>query len=307
MTDILSFRGDVNSQHVLDFLFCIEDIIDAANELKSAGETNAVLRAISSARRMSVPLRKLLLDGNGHLFKSCFMDPGLHPLKKPTPGKQPITFVQKFKRPEMTLGWADGSKETIEVPEYEQKTTIHPLYGVHHSRDQEFVIEMPFDYDSNPLKFRAWMNTKVLEVDGMLFSAKDLLREVVNNEGAHIGEGIKFALPDTSTLSMDSQKNKRYKAVNAVKFGGLSYAQLFCLWTGIYLAHRSKALISDLPFDYSTNTATVDICKKIDQSPKELSGRGKVENQTYHALIIGSDNKLRSESIGDYSAFVKIP
>ena len=302
-----SFREDVNPRHVVDFLLCIADISDAANELKSTDESNAGMRAISCARRMSVPLRKLLLDGNGHLFKSCFTDPSLHPLKPPTPSKRPITFIQKFERPAMTLGWADGSKETIEIPEYEQRTTIHPLYGISHSSDQEFVVEMPFDYVANPLKFKAWTNMHVLEVDGMMFTAKDLIREIVNNEGAHIGDGIKFTLPNASAVSIDNQKNQRYKVVNAVKFGALSYAQLFCIWTGIYIAHRSKALVNDLPFDYGNNAAIADICKKIEQSPRELSGICKVENQTYHGLLIGSDKKLRSESIGDYSTLVRIP
>ena len=79
----------------------------------------------------------------------------------------------------MVLGWADGKKATIEVPEYEQRTTIHPLYGMRHDGDQAFVIEMPFDRDAHPIKFKAWMNTKVPQVDDMMFTATDLLREAV--------------------------------------------------------------------------------------------------------------------------------
>lgn len=306
MTDAWTFREGVNKEHVFDLLQCVVEIVDALNELKDVDEDSAGLQAILSARRTSIQLRKLLMDGNGHLFKSCFADPNFHTLKRPSPHNKPITFVQKFKDPPMTLGFADGKETTIEVPEYEQKTTIHPLYGIRHDGDQAFVIEMPFNRDAHPIKFKVWMNTKVLQIDDMMFTAKDLLREVVNNEGAHIGDGKKFAVPDASGLTVDNVKNQRYKAVNAVKFGGISYAQTFALYTGLYIASRSKTLISDLPLDKESKIVA-NICRKIDGGPTKLNGRGKMENQTYHMRVLGSDLKLRSGSIGDYSTLMKIP
>lgn len=305
-TDRWTFRESVNTQHVFDFLLCVVDIIDAVNDLKDTDQGNAGLKSILSARRISIPLRKLLLDGNGYLFKSCFTDPNFHPLKRPSPNERPITFVQKFKDLPMVIKFADGKETTIEVPEYEQRTTIHPLYGMRHAGDRDFLIEMPFDYAARPIKFKAWMNMKILQIDDMMFTAKDLLREIVNNEGAHIGDRVKFTFPDTSSLTMDNQKNKRYKAVHAVKFGGLSYAQNFTLCTGLYIAHRSKTLIDTLPLD-KNGKAVANICKKIEGGPRELHGRGAMENQTYHGLVLDSDRKLRSESIGDYSILLQIP
>lgn len=306
MTAAWTFRESIDTEHAFNFLQCIVDIIDALNELKDADEDIAGLLAISSARRISIQLRKLLLDGNGHLFKSCFIDPHFHPFKRPSPHDKPVTFVQKFKSFTMELGWADGKKATIEVPEYEQRTTIHPLYGMRHDGDQAFVIEIPFDRDAHPIKFKAWMNTKVLQVDDMMFTTKDLLREVVNNEGAHIGDGKKLAMPDASDLAMDNAKNKRYKAVNAVKFGGMSYAQSFTLYTGLYIASRSRTLVNDLPLDKESKIVA-NICRKIDGGPTKLNGRGQMENQTYHGLVLGSDLRLRRGSIGGYSTLMKIP
>ena len=306
MTDAWTFREGVNTEHVFDFLQCVVDIVDALNELKDADKDIAGLQVISSARRISIQLRKLLLDGNGRLFKNCFADPNFHPLKRPSPHDKPITFVQKFKRPPMVLGFADGRETTIEVPEYEQRTTIHPLYGMRHDGDQAFVIEMPFDRDAHPIKFKAWMNTKVLQVDDMMFTAKDLLREVVNNEGAHIGDGKKLAMPDASGRTIDNVDSKRYKAVSAVKFGGMSYAQNFVLYTGFYVASRSKTLINGLPLDKESKVVA-NICRKIDGCPTKLYGRGQMENQTYHTMALDSDRRLRRESIGDYSTLMKIP
>ena len=306
MTNSWAFRQSVNPERVLDFLLCVVDIIDALNELKDADQDNGRLKAISSARRISIPLRKLLLDGNGYLFKSCFADPNLHPLKPPSPNARPITFVQKFNRPTMELGFADGKQTTIQIPEYEQRTTIHPLHGIRHESDQTFIFEMPFDTDARPLKFKAWMNAKVLQVDDIKFAAKELLREVVNNEGAHISDAKKLAMPDASSLTFDNMENRRYKAVNAVKFGGLSYAQNFVICTGLYLASRSKTLMGHLPLDES-NKAVADICRKIDGSPTSISGQGEMENQTYHGVVLGTDLNVRPESLGGYSTLLKIP
>lgn len=181
----------------------------------------------------------------------------------------------------MMLCFADGRETTIEVPEYEQRTTIHPLYGMRHDSALSFAMEMPFDYEAHPIQFKAWMNTKVLQVDDLVFTAKDLLREVANNEGAHIGDNKKLAMPNASGMTMDNVKNKRYKAVTAVRFGGLSYAQYFVICTGIYFANRSRKLINDLPFDKESKIAA-SICRKIDGCPTELRGRGAIENRTYH-------------------------
>ncbi len=308
MVDVWTFREGVNSEHVFHFLRCVDEIIDAASDLKDIDKDIAGMKLISSTWRISVQLRKLLLDGNGHLFKNCLVDPNFHPLKRPSPHDQPITFLQKYNRCAWKFGFADGKKAIIEIPEYEQRTTIHPLYGMRHNGDQVFVFGMPFNRDAHPIKFKAWMNTKVLQVDEIVFTAKDLLREVVNREGAHIEieDGKRLAMPDASSLTLDNVTKERYKAVNAVKFGAVSYAQYFVFCTGVYIAGRSKTLISGIPLD-KENRIVANICRKIHGAPMEFAGLGSMENQTYHGFVLGSDNRLRQESIGDYSILMKIP
>lgn len=305
MTESWAFRKSANTEQVFAFLLCVVDMIDALNELRSANSDTAGYQTILSVRRISVQLRKLLLDGNGRLFKKCLLDPTLHPLKLPS-NNEATTFVQEFKSNSMTFVFADGGEASIEVPEYEQRTTIHPLYGIRHYKDQEFVMEMPFNRDIEPITLKAWMNTKVLQVDDFVFTAKDLLREIVNKEGAHLEDGKKLSMPDGSSLSMDNAKSKRYKSVNAIKFGGTSYAHYFTLCTGLYIASLSKTLIDDLPLDKGERVVA-SICDKISDSPNGFTGRGQMENQTYHAIMLDSDRKLRRDSIGDYSTLLKIP
>ena len=306
MTTPWIFRDSVNTERVFDLLLCVVEIIDTLNDLKDATDTTGGLTALSSARRISISIRKLLLDGNGCLLKSCFSDPNLHPLKAPSPSDRPITFVQKFNRPTMELGFADGKKTIVEIPEYEQRTIIHPLYGLSHQSGQTFIFDMPFELQAPPLKFKSWMNTKVLQIDDLKFSAQDLLRAVANNEGAHLGENKRLAMPDGSSLNFDNLKNTHYRAVNAVKFGGLSYAHNFVICTGLYIANRSRTVIDHLPFP-ETNEAIGSICEKIRNSPTTICGRGQMENQTYHGIVLGNDLKVRPESLGGYSTLMKIP
>ena len=301
-----TFRERVSSERVLDFLLCVVDIIDALNELKDADQDNGRLKAASSARRISISLRKVLLDGNGYLFKSCFADPNLHPLKPPSSNARRVSFVEKINSPPMKLEFEDGKRSTIQIPEYEQRTTILQLYGMRHESGQTFTFEMPFDTEAKPLKFKAWMNAKVLQIDDIKFTAKELLREVANNEGAHINDGKKIAMPDGSSLTFDNLENSRYKAVNAVKFGGLSYAQNFVIFTGLYIASRSRTLVGRLPLD-ENNKAVAVLCEKIDGSPTSISGRGEMENRTYHSVVLGTDRNVRPDSLGGYSTLLKIP
>ena len=69
MTDAWTFREGVNKEHVFDLLQCVVEIVDALNELKDVDEDSAGLQAILSARRTSIQLRKLLLDGNRSLIQ----------------------------------------------------------------------------------------------------------------------------------------------------------------------------------------------------------------------------------------------
>ena len=102
----------------------------------------------------------------------------------------------------------------------------------------------------------------------------------------------KLAMPDASTLTFDNTKNQRYKALNAVKFGGLSYAQNFVICTGLYISNRSKTIIDHLPFS-ETNEAILIMCKKICDSPTKISSRGQMENQTYHGVVLDHDLQVR--------------
>ena len=155
------------------------------------------------------------------------------------------------------------------------------------------------------------MNSKVLEVDGeMVFTAREILREIVNNEGAHIGDGTKCSLPDGSEQWMSNQENRRYRAVSAVKFGGLSYARIFCLYTGFYLVLRFKLMLDKLPFSREENHSMHGLVERIRNTPtKKLEGNASIVNTTHHGVVLGRDRKLRTDIdfAKGYTTVLKIP
>ena len=119
-----NFRERVSRRDILNLLHCISDVADALGDVKEKGaEQDVGLALLSAVRRIAMPIRKILLDGNGHLIKACFTHPSLHPFMAPDERAKPITFVQKFDAAPMEFGWADGSRSAVEVPAYEQRTT----------------------------------------------------------------------------------------------------------------------------------------------------------------------------------------
>ena len=245
-------RPNVNQQALYNLLECVMEI---AQSLKSLAvtwlpgtEAEVYVTAplmVSCARRISTSIRKIPLDGNGSLLKRCVIEPDFHPLRSPNDSTS-INFVRHFEEQRFTLGWADGVSKEITVPSFSHTTTIHPLYGVSHITGTKFGIYNPFDQDVEPVKFQKWLSTRVIEIDRYQFKAEQLLREISNKEGSHIEQNHSLIVPDD--LNIDRDKDTLHRLANGVRFGSLTYLQIFSLFTGLYIVNRTKDLLKELPF-----------------------------------------------------------
>ena len=122
--------------------------------------------------------------------------PDLHPVKSPK-AIPPVNFRRHFEEEHFVLGFENGTAQEITTPSFNHITTVHPLYGIDHVSGTKFSIYNPFDHDAQPVRFSKWMNTKVLEVNELHLTAERILREMVNNEGAHIGNSLPtFLIPE---------------------------------------------------------------------------------------------------------------
>ena len=299
-------RDDASSDRVVDLLGCIADIMDAFDTVRGETTPRHAMSLVLVARRVSVALRKILLDGNGSLLKSCLAEPRLHPLKAPAGDARSVEFVQKHRSVTVTALFEEEGKETTFVaPDSEHRTVVDPLHGIRHDEEGIFAIESPFDLTAYPIKFKSWMSRRVVQVDDAVFTSRDLLRLIANKEGAHLSSGVRTVLPDRSSLTMKS-KDSRYEAVNAIKFAGLSYAQIFCMFTALYVVERSKELVDEVPNE--EGDAIAGICDRIGEYRTAFLARGSFGNESCRMFVLGSDLELNGASIGDfYSTTVRIP
>lgn len=299
-------RDDASSHRVVDLLVCIADIMDAFDTVRDETTSRHAMNLVLVARRVSVALRKILLDGNGSLLKSCLAEPRLHPLKAPAADTLSVEFVEKHKSVTVTaLFEKEGKETTFVAPDSEHRTRIDPLHGIRHDEEGIFAIESPFDLNACPIKFKSWMSRRVVQVDDAVFTSRDLLRLIANKEGAHLSPGFRMVLPDRSSLAMNS-KDSRYEAVNAIKFGGLSYAQIYCMFTSLYVVERSKELMDEVPKE--EGDAIPGICDRIGEYRTGFLARGSFGNESCRIFVLGGDLELDGASIGDlYSTTVRIP
>ena len=219
-------KPNVNQQALYNLLECVMEIAQAVKGLAGTWQPGTATKSkvssphmVSTARRISTSIRKLLLDGNGSLLKQCVVEPNIHPLRSPDSGG-PMNFVRRFEEQRFTLGWADGLSRDITVPAFDHTTTLHPMYGVRHISGMKFGLYNPFDHDAEPIKFQKWMNTRIIEIDAHQFKAEQLLRDMSNKEGAHIEDNLAILVPDD--LNIDKDKNTLHRLVNGVKLGSMS-------------------------------------------------------------------------------------
>ena len=167
-----------------------------------------------------------------------------------------------------TLRWADGVSRDITVPAFEHTTAMHALYGVRHVAGTKFGLYNPFDHDADPIKYQKWMNTRIIDIDGHQFTAEQLLRDMSNKEGAHIEDNPAMIVPDD--LDLDKDKNTLHRLSNGVRFGSMTYLQIFSFFTGMYMVNRTRAMLGMLPFP-EDNEAVAYICQAIAQSPRSIT------------------------------------
>ena len=298
-------QANVSQQALYNLLECVMEIAQAVKGLASTwppGTTTASVVSpplmVSTARRISTSIRKILLDGNGWLLKQCVVEPNIHPLRPPE-RRGPMTFVRHFEEKRFSLGWADGEHTNITMPAFDHSTTIYPLYGVRHMAGTKFGLYNPFDHDAEPIRFQNWMNTRIIEIDGHEFKAEQLLRDMSNKEGAHIEDNQAMLVPDD--LNIDKDRNTLHRLANGVRFGSMTYLQIFSLYAGLYVVNRTRPMLGHLPFPDGSQ-AVEYICEAIADSPRSIAtDDADIQLTSYPLAVLGHDRQLR----GDYSSGIE--
>ena len=163
-------RWKINSQangHTLrQFVECIAYIAESASRISDLLVRDQLTRHSfnKAARDISVAIRKIMLEGNGYLFKTC-IKPTLHPLKTPGKGLTPDVIVEKHGGMVIHFKVGESDKNrTQSSPPYEHRTVVNPLYGLRRTGEKLYKLESPFDLSLRQIKYKHWMKTQVLQV-----------------------------------------------------------------------------------------------------------------------------------------------
>ena len=142
------------------------------------------------------------------------------------------------------LSFEDGRQEQLTIPEREFQIQLGRLYGIVFLGDDACAIHSPFDYSAPPIALDTWLKLKALQVNSVAYTISDVLKLVVNAEGAHspnllpalIGGGF-------NPEQVGNGTEMKHRLANAVRFGLFSYPHLIVLFTGLHLIDRVQELL----------------------------------------------------------------
>lgn len=284
---------NVHPMTVGTLLDCVLDLGAAA---KGLPDTKSLLgmeggwRVVQAAiRRISVPLRKLLLDDEGALLKKTINSPAFPPLGGKKGQYRRATLSWRSERREWVFGYADGKRETVVVPETKHEIEIGRLYGVDFLEDGWCAIHSPFDLMAGRVPMDAWLGAQVLQVNSVSYSVKDALRLVADYEGAHTNELPAWVAVGVNPEDIDRGRNMKYRLVNAVYFGCLSYPHVVALYTALYITKRMQQLLAKC----ANTLAGVDassIERSIRDIRTDLVVRAQIVNASHEMIVVGRSN-----------------
>ena len=264
---------------VMDLGSATEGLLDK----KSLFDTDGGWRVLQTVvRQISVPLRKLCLDSEGALLKKTIAGPTFHPLGGRKGRYRRATMSWRSERQEWVLGYANGKKETVVVPETKHEIEIGRLYGIDFLDDGWCAIHSPFDLMARPVPLDAWLDAKALQVNSVSYTVKDALKLVADYEGAHTNELPAWVAVGVNPEDIDKGRNMKYRLVNSVYFGCLSYVHIIVLYAALYLMGKMQHLLAE-----SANTLA-----GVDASPVERSIRHICTDLVFRARIVKATHEM---------------
>lgn len=195
LRDVLEFRPDVSM---------------SVDYLRSAG------------RKVSVELRKLLLDGTP-LVHHVLKGPRFQPLRDR--GGLTGDVYENSVTMRVAPGAVDGPHLAL-MAERTWNLAVHPLHGLHFESEKKLWVLKPlFDAEEQPLTLKKWLRQRLFQVDQRVYSLGDTLKYVANKEAAHV----------------DIKRNERSRDMERVHFGHTTYPHLVAVLVASYMLERCRA------------------------------------------------------------------
>ena len=231
---------------LLDTVMDLGSAVESLRDKQSLFNTDGGWRVLQAVvRQISVPMRKLCVDSGGALLEKTIAGLTLHPLGGRKGRYRRATMSWRSERREWVLGDAAGKEQAVVVPETKHEIEIGRLYGVDFLDDGWCAIRSPFDIKVRPIPLGAWLDAKALQVNSVSYTVRDSLKIVADYEGAHTNELPAWVAVGVNPENIDKGRNMKYRLVNAVYFGCLSYVQIVVLYAALYLTGRFQELLTE--------------------------------------------------------------
>lgn len=245
----------------------------------------------STVRQISVPLRKLCLDEDGNLLNKVVLNPSIHPLGGKKGRYRRVTISCRTERRELVLELADGSRETVLVPEAEQVMEVGRLYGIDFAEEGWCAIHSPFDSSVSRIALEDWLSSKVVQVNSVSYSVRDVLKIVADYEGAHSNDMLALAAVGVNPEEVDKGRNMKYRIINCVRFGCLSYSHILAMYSGLYIIEEMKHLLGKAAESKQLSEMHASaVAKAIAPVRTDLTFRAQMINATHELIVVGMSN-----------------
>lgn len=275
-------------------LECVTELAGVAGRLPVAttqsDETATALILRSVVRQMSVPIRKLCLEGKPNLLQRVILEPLFLPVGGQKGKYSQATMRWRTERHEWTLGYADGRKKEVIVPESEHEIQMGRLYGIEFQQDGWCAVKSPFDETCRGIGMDPWLATKILQVNSVGYTVRDALKLVADFEGAHTSDQLPaFVAVGVKPDDMDKGARKRYRMANCIYFGCLSYAQLVVMYCGLYIIRMMQKLVQKDVF-WKGKVAILGVAELIGSVKVDWSLRTQIVNNCHEMIVVGKSD-----------------
>ena len=209
-----------NAKALRSFQDAMDDIRDVLEFRPDASLSVDYLR--KAGRKVSVELRKLLLDGTP-LVHRVLEGPRFQPLRD-RGGLTGDVYENSFTM-RVAPGAEDGPHLAL-VAEHTWSMTVHPLRGLRFdSQTKQWILEPLFDAEEQPLTLGTWLKQRLFQVDQRAYTLGDTLKFVANKEAVHV----------------DIKRDEQSRDMERVHFGHTTYPQLVAVLVASYMLERYRA------------------------------------------------------------------
>lgn len=213
-------KSQQNAKALRSFRDAMEDLRDVLEFRPGTSWSTDYIRY--AGRRLSVELRKLLLDG-APLVHRVLQKPRFQPLRDRGSLTGDIYENSSTIRP--APGAEDGSR-LEHLAEHTWGITVHPLHGLRFdSPTGLWLCESLFDAQAEPLTLGPWVNQRLFQVDQRLYTLGDAIKFIANKEAVHVDLG----------------RDEHTRDMERVHFGHTTYPHLVTLLVASYVLERYRA------------------------------------------------------------------